>query len=258
VSPLEFMSQFPNHGDFSRRSRVLLFGYYLRTHESKLSFVLADLKQCFTDTLLKVPTDLSAIVSSLAKGAKAPLLKQRSPAGYALSLYGVNEVEAILPIGTASPDRGSILENALPLLRGILAKVTDQQRRAFLAEAISCLEVKARRATVILSWIAAMDHLYDFVIAHHLPAFNAALQKNTKLSSIVIAAKDDFGDVGEADFIMVCRSANVVTKDVRKILDEKLGFRNSCAHPTSIAIGDSKVVSFVEDLVDNVIAKHPI
>lgn len=53
-------------------------------------------------------------------------------------------------------------------------------------------------------------------------------------------------------------NATFNSNDVRKILDEKLGFRNSCAHPSSIAVGDSKALSFVEDLVDNVIAKHPI
>lgn len=67
---------------------------------------------------------------------------------------------------------------------------------------------------------------------------------------------EDFDDMNEAVFIEVCRSAGLITKDVRKILDEKLGFRNSCAHPSSIHVGDAKVVSFVEDIVENVIVKY--
>ena len=74
----------------------------------------------------------------------------------------------------------------------------------------------------------------------------------------VVSTRDHFGEMKESDFITVCRSAGLVTNDVRKILEEKLGFRNSCAHPSSIAVGDSKVLSFVEDLVDNVFLKHPI
>jgi len=158
-----------------------------------------------------------------------------------------------------APSGSSLLAAALPFLQKTVAKVADAQRRDFLAEAISCLEVGGRRATVVLAWIATRDHLYDFVLAHGLTPFNIALAKQPgKLAKIVIVKKDDFGDLKESDFIMICRSAGLITHDVRKILDEKLGFRNSCAHPSSIAVGESKVLSFVEDLVDNVIAKHSI
>ena len=104
-----------------------------------------------------------------------------------------------------------------------------------------------------------MDHMYDYVLGHDPAAFNAALAKQPgRLSKLQIVKKDDFGDLKESEFITVCRSAGLITNDVRKLLDEKLGFRNSCAHPSSIAVGDSKVLSFVEDLVDNIIAKHAI
>ena len=172
----------------------------------------------------------------------------------------MNEVEAILPALPASTSGGSaLLAAALPLLQRTVAKVTDAQRRDFLAEAISCLEVGARRATVILAWISALDHMYDFVLRNGLPAFNTALSKQPgKIGGLTISAKDDFVNLKESDFILVCRSAGLITNDVRKLLDEKLGFRNSCAHPSSIGVGDSKVLSFVEDLVDNVISKHSI
>ena len=261
MTALAFLAQFPNHAEFSRKSRVVLFAYYLRQHEAATQFTSADIKRCFQQALLKDPTDLASLLSSLSKGKEAPLLKIKD-GHYAISLYGVNEVEAILPapVATSGGQLGSsLLAAALPFLQKTIAKVTDTQRREFLAEAISCLEVGARRATVILAWIATLDHMYDFVIAHGLATFNAALAKQPgKVGKLVIANKDDFGDLKESEFITVCRSAGLITHDVRKILDEKLGFRNSCAHPSSIAVGDSKVLSFVEDLVDNVIAKHVV
>lgn len=259
MSPLAFLAQFPNHADFSRKSRVVLFAYYLRQFEGATQFSAADIKHCFRQALLKEPTDLAALLASLSKGKEAPLLRLKA-GHHAISLYGVNEVEAILPAPAAKPGAGSsLLAAALPLLQRTIAKVADPQRRDFLAEAISCLEVGARRATVVLSWIATLDHMHDYVLAHGLAAFNAALAKQPgKISNLTITKKDDFGDLKESEFITVCRSAGLVTSDVRKILDEKLGFRNSCAHPSSIAVGDSKVLSFVEDLVDNIIAKHPI
>lgn len=101
--------------------------------------------------------------------------------------------------------------------------------------------------------------MYEYVLAHKLNEFNSALSKQPWNSKrLKIAKKDDFGEIKESDFILVCRSARIITGDVRKLLDEKLGFRNSCAHPSSIAVGDSKVLSFIEDLIDNVVAKHLI
>ena len=257
----EFVSQFPNHAEFSRKSRVVLFAYYLRQHEAATRFSSADIRRCFADALLKVPTDLSSLLLSLTRGKEAPLLRVKG--GYfALSLYGVNEVEAILPAPAATQGpstASSILATALPFLQKTVAKVSDAQRKEFLAEAISCLDVGARRASVIMAWVAALDHMYEFVLTHGLVKFNAALAKQSgKLGKLSISGKDDFGEMKESEFILVCRSAGLITHDVRKILDEKLGFRNSCAHPSSIAVGDSKVLSFVEDLVENVIAKHAI
>lgn len=259
MSPLEFLSQFPNRAEFSRKSRVVLFAYYLRQHTATTELTASEVKKCFQEALLKVPTDLSALLVALCKGREAPLLKLKKDK-YALSIFGVNEVEAILPSAPVGPGTiGSLLETALPFLQKTIAKVSDAQRRSFLAEAISCLEVGARRATVVLSWIAALDHMHDFVLTHHLAEFNSALKAQSgKLGKLSVSIKDDFGDMKESEFITVCRSAGVITNDVRKLMDEKLGFRNSCAHPSSIAVGDSKVLSFVEDLVDNVIAKHVI
>jgi hypothetical protein len=57
----------------------------------------------------------------------------------------------------------------------------------------------------------------------------------------------------ECGFIEICRSAKSITNDFRKILDEKLGCRNSYAHPSGIKITKVKAKSFIEDLLDNVV-----
>lgn len=60
----------------------------------------------------------------------------------------------------------------------------------------------------------------------------------------------------ESKFIDLCRVAKIISNDVRKILDQKLGTRNSSAHPSGVTINKSKVIDFVEDLVDNVVLKY--
>jgi hypothetical protein len=200
------------------------------------------------------------LLRSLAKGKTAPLLPSGKKGRFSLSIYGLREAEDALANETTSPQTlSAFLETALPYLQRLVAKVTDENRKKFLAEAIACLGVQAKRATIIMTWLIALDHLYDYIIKHKLSDFNAALKKRRdKLSTLTIVSKDDFAEMKEAVFIEVARSAGIISNDVRKILDEKLGVRNTFAHPSAIEIHETKVINFIEDLVDNVISKYPI
>lgn len=90
---------------------------------------------------------------------------------------------------------------------------------------------------------------------HKLADFNTALNKNPKFSNKSISKKEDFSQLQESEFITTLVSASVITKDQRKILDEKLGTRNTAAHPNTIEIRESKVTGVIEDLVPNIISK---
>ena len=108
-----------------------------------------------------------------------------------------------------------------------------------------------------MAWIGALDHMYDYILKNKLLEFNSSIKKRTdKYGSIVIKDKDDFCDIKEKVFIEVCRSAKIITPDVRKILDEKLGVRNSCAHPSTISIHPTKAINFIEDITDNIYVKY--
>jgi hypothetical protein len=128
-----------------------------------------------------------------------------------------------------------------------------------LAEAVACVDVKARRAAVVMVWAMTVDHLERYVLNHKLPEFNAAWARRNDCKGRTIVVQDDFLEIrDESTFVEILRSGAIITNDVRKILDEKLGFRNTCAHPNDIVIPDSKVLSAIEDLVYNVILKYPL
>ena len=95
-------------------------------------------------------------------------------------------------------------------------------------------------------------------MAHKLSDFNIELAKRyPKLGPI--KTKDDFSEIKkEKDFIELCRAANVFNNDVRKILDERLGNRNTAGHPSTVTVHSGKAASFIEDLVENVILKLKI
>lgn len=260
MPPLEFLSQFGDPTNLSQRSLIVAFAYYLRQEEGRLVFKPTDIQNCFQDALIKSPNKIAAILSYLTQGKNAPLIKGSSRGEYSLSIYGLQEVQDALASTPSTPaGLSAFLETALPYLQRTIAKITDENRRKFLAEAMACLGVQAKRATIIMTWLVTLDHLYDFILAKKLVEFNTALGKRAdKHSKKTISSKDDFSDIPESVFIEVIRSANIVSNDVRKVLEEKLGIRNSCAHPSGIEIHDSKVMNFIEDLVDNVIVKYPL
>ncbi|HBM87122.1 MAG TPA: hypothetical protein DD437_01125 [Rhodobiaceae bacterium] len=126
----------------------------------------------------------------------------------------------------------------------------------FLKETIDCFEAGANRATITMAWILAVDHLFAHILNHKLIEFNAALTKDKGVKLSAIAQRDDFTELKETKFIELCRAAKIISNDVRKILDTCLGIRNSCAHPSGITVKNTKVIAFVEDLVENVVLKY--
>ena len=112
-----------------------------------------------------------------------------------------------------------------------------------------------------MTWNLAYHHLCDDVLKSHLAMFNERWQikypSHHKKTPKIIAKMDDFSDqLKESEVIEVCNSAaRIITKDVHRILLDKLGRRNSAAHPSSIAIEQLQVDAFIDDLIKNVVLK---
>jgi aspartokinase-like uncharacterized kinase len=70
--------------------------------------------------------------------------------------------------------------------------------------------------------------------------------------------KDDFGEIPEGKFVEFCRGGGIVSNDVRKVLETKLGIRNSVAHPSAVAVTQVRATEFLDDLVQNVVVKFVI
>ncbi len=197
----------------------------------------------FTNTCLK---------NLRAKKGQAPTFI-RDKQGYHLTRFKKDEIEK--KIGDEP-----LKKETSVVLRELLNKFSADSERDFLKEAIDCYEIGAYRAAIIMVWILTLDHLYEYVIAYKLSDFNAELAKvkDKRVKVSVIIDKDDFGDIPESKFIEISRAANIISNDVRKILDVKLGIRNSCAHPSGIVISQVKATDFIQDLVSNVLLKYPV
>ncbi|QYX58601.1 hypothetical protein K1T73_10545 [Roseovarius sp. SCSIO 43702] len=136
-------------------------------------------------------------------------------------------------------------------LRSHLDKITDNETRDFVEEAIKCHEAELYRSAIVMAWLGAMDVLHKHVHAHHLSAFNIEAKRvNGKWK----AAKtpDDLGRMGEADFLDRIAAISVVGKNSKEELQKALGLRNGCGHPNSLKVGANKSAAHIETLLQNV------
>ena len=63
------------------------------------------------------------------------------------------------------------------MLQNLPGRISDEAERLFLSEAIVCFRNKAFRATIVMTWNLAYDHLLTWIVGNHLAAFNAAIPR---------------------------------------------------------------------------------
>lgn len=224
------------------------FAYYLTKFKNQNSFKPKDIELSFSELSLPPYSNIPSYLSSKTKKIKGIQRYLRNKdKSYSLSRTTIEEINKniILDFPTI------VVNNSL---RDLAEKLKNKSEKAFLEEAIKTFEVEAYRASIIMVWLLSIDHLYEYILSNKLSDFIISLKKVLPKKNIV--TKDDFSDLKESQFIEICRSANVISNDVKKILDVKLGIRNSFAHPSNITLPKSKALEFIDDLIENVVLKY--
>jgi len=244
----------PQKDSFTKSQYIDYFVYFLSKDSNSTFATPSQVEDCFYTLDFEPYSNVSKYLSDNSKGrGNTKPIFVKSSKGYRLERTRREQIEAEL-------QKRKPAAKAMADLRQLLPKLKSQSEKDFLEEAIRCLENDAPRGAIVLTWILTLDHLYEYIIKHKLADFNAALAKNTdkRVKVTVLSSKDDFGDIPENKFIEFSRAARIISNDVRKILDTKLGIRNSSAHPSTIKVSETKAAEFVEDLVLNVIGKYSI
>lgn len=245
-----FYNSIENASSENQATLVALFVYFLTVELGQESVTARHVSDCFAACDLLRPN----ITARLSEGARSrPAKYIRSNSRYKLHRHMREELSRKL-------GAEKVIAQTSATLRGLEHKLTDGAAMDFLKEAIDCFEAGANRATIVMVWILAMDQLFAHILAHNLLAFNTVLAANTDKSVKVkvVTQRDDFTEMKESKFIEFCRTAKIISNDVRKILEQKLETRNSSAHPSGVTIGKTKVIDFVEDLVENVVLKYRV
>jgi hypothetical protein len=244
-----FYNSIDNAAGLDDRRLVGLFAYYLTVEAGEASATGKAINDCFTACDLTPPARTASYLSEGVKDDKFV----KAERGYKLQRHYREELSNTL-------GAEKIVAQTSVELRKLEARMAAGSSKDFLKETIDCFEARANRATIVMCWILTVDHLIGHVLKSHLTAFNAVLAANTdrrvKVSSV--SCRDDFSDIPEGKFIEFLRSSGAISPDVRRILEEKLGIRNSSAHPSAIAIKRSKVIEFVDDLIENVVLKYNV
>lgn len=246
-----FYNSIENAASQSQSALVELFVYFITVELGQDSTTPKQIGDCFAACDLVIPSNVGARLSEGLKGKPPKYIKING--GYKLQRHMREALSRKLGAEKVTAQTSATL-------RGLEHKLPEGTHKEFLKEAIDCFEAGANRATIVMVWILAMDHLFAHILVHKLAAFNAALAQNTDRSVKVkvIAQRDDFSEMKESKFIELCRTAKIISNDVRKILDQKLETRNTSAHPSGVTFNKSKVIDFVEDLVDNVVLKYSL
>lgn len=173
-------------------------------------------------------------------------LAASTPSGWELTKTGRDRVAELLR------QHGSRTSPVIvSTLRHHAATLSPEEVRAFVHEAVICFETGQLRAAVVLSWVGAVAVLHDKVVSHYLDSFNAeATRRDGKWKVAKIA--DDLARVKEYEFLQIVANIGMIGKDVKQELEACLKLRNSCGHPNSLKIGESRAASHIETLILNV------
>lgn len=231
----------------SHSEKIRLFGWFLHSHVGKDRFTLADIRWCYNTANVELPGNVHRSVDALTEKSPPDLLRDKN--GYRLTQpireqidRAVGQAEAIV-----------VVERMLTDLPG---KIADESERLFLAETLTCYRYGAFRAAIVMAWNLAYDHLVRWVLADpaRLAAFNAGIPKrNPKKSHIAIARREDFEELKEDEAVEIIGGLPGVLGGVKKLLKEKLGRRNTYAHPSTLKVERAQVDDMITDLVNNVV-----
>jgi len=235
---LDFDNQ--KFGELTPKERVKRIAYihYLLTDNS--TFNLKDLTMLFNSNNLVSP-NISRELSTICTGKSREIFKTKN--GFVLERGFIKLMDEKFAVKYTKEISIQFQEQ--------LDRVKQPIQKEFLQDAFSCFNAKLYRPTILMTWIVVMDVLYEYVLSHYLISFNAELIKTNK--KIIIQKKGDFEDLKESTFIELLRASSVISKEQKKILDEKLSVRNSAAHPNSTSFKEAKTVTFVEELFNDIV-----
>ncbi len=220
-----FYEKIPDRDKLTVGQKVEYFLYYLTVAEGSQSASAKQIKDCFELCDLKFPSNTQEYLSRGVRAKPQRILRPKQ-GEYKLERSRKEEIAKTLNVSKLKSQTNDTLRS----LEGSLKNLNE---KSFYNEAMNCYEVSANRATIMMIWILTISHMYEYILTQKLSEFNSVLSKNTdkRVKVTKVTQRDDFSDIPEGKFIEFCRSAKIISNDVRKILVQNLETRNSSVKP---------------------------
>lgn len=242
----DFATQVSGFAELSHPEKIKHLVWYLHAHKQKERVSADDIRSCYAALHYDAPTlprDLARLVER----------------GEVLRDGGGHRLEGRERSVLDTKYRNSPSTIAVDqLLSDLPSRVPEAAQRVFLSEVINCYRVQAFRATTVMAWNLAFDHLLRWLLddATRLASFNTRISvRFPKKVGVVITDFDGLEDLKESEIIEIASSAGLIPNGMVKVLNKELGRRNSAAHPSSVVITQYQANDTISDLVNNVILK---
>lgn len=245
----DFVRRVPTFSSLAHSDKIKHFAWFLHTRSGQEAFKVADVRRCYESSHLDPPANLLRSVDALTEKRPPDLLK----VGAAYRLHARVRAEFEAKFG-----KPAVVIEVEAALATLPERLRAESERAFLEETLVCYRHQAFRAATVMAWNLAYDHLLNWIIADsiRLAAFNAGIGKrNPRKSHITITRREDFEDLKEDEVIDVAGALPDITANMKRVLKEKLGRRNTYAHPSSNTISRAQVDDMITDLVNNVVLR---
>lgn len=230
----------------STRDRCLAVLFYLKTREGTDSATVETIRAGLVRA--RVPKATKVNVSQVM--ARAGQYVDSPGASGGKKLWGLTDtgedfVRELLEL----PIVNKQVQHDVDALTKLAAGISDDHVCGYVEEALTCLRFGARRATVVFLWAGAVWTLQSEALQKGGSAVTAALRKHQPKAR-EIKTIEDFGWINDATFLLAATDLALVDKSQATILGQALDLRNACGHPTKYTVGENKVSSFIEDLVN--------
>lgn len=223
---------------------IEVFAWYLHEVKRKDRFAPAEIAACFDAVHITRPANIPQAITRLC--AKKPPTILKDSKGYRL------HQETRKKLGDLLPQRATAVATTA-LLNALLSRMTDPVQKVFLTETLSCFKHHAYRAAVIMAWNLAFSDVLDRILVHHLDAFNTGIGTYNLKKPIV--DRVDFEKLKESEVIKIAAAAGILGKESVKKLEEKLGKRNTAAHPSTVVVSVATAEEVIFDLVENIVLR---
>jgi hypothetical protein len=227
------------------QDRILAILYYNERYEGKGALTVEQIRQGLKIARVKgwSKVNVADVISKSGHFVDTPGLEGNKRLWH-LTDSGRTYVRELLSL----PKSDVEVEHDIGTLQEIVSKIQNTDVRDYLEEGLKCLQVGALRACVVFVWTAAIRIIQEKLVASHQSTLNSAIKKHDPKARD-IRRLDDFAYVKDSLTLLAAKELGVIDKNQKDTLEEALGLRNRCGHPSKYIPGIKKVSAFIEDLV---------